>query len=278
MDIRIIDSLVPESEVGTAIQALVRTQLANEQSLDATLRQIGFYGGKTLLIGGFVDGRLATMNAFMPQTFVKGGDSVVGYQSGFSATGGEHRGKGYWPKLMAAGLDLIRAEGGAFVFGFPNPVSHPLFEKKLDFTTASMWRVVGPAMGTHVIRLESRRAERFYRPDLRQLATSKRESDPGLVQVEANGGFAFGKVRTSKGLRVADVGGLECAGGDLSSIVRALCKAARAPFFRLEASDSSEFETGLRPKRASRPVILKSLGAPLAITDISFVGGLADSY
>ena len=278
MDIRIIDNVSSDSAVGTAIHDLVRTQLANEQSLETTLSQIGYDSGKTLLIGGFVDNKLATMNAFIPQVFVKRKESIVGYQSGFSATSGEHRGKGFWPKLMTDSFDLLRSEGGKFVYGFPNPVSHPLFEKKLGFTTAPTWRVVLPTLVTRVVKFECRQAGNYFRPDLYQLADLKRQSDADLIQVEANGSFAFGKVRNAKGLRFVDVGGMTSEDGCLNNSIRLLCKAASAFVFRFEASQTSEFHKGFRPKRASRPVIFKPLNDRLVIGDISFVGGLADNY
>ena len=278
MDIRIIDHVAPDSLVGVAIQDLVRNQLANDQSLEATLNQIAFDSGKTLLIGGFIDDKLATMNAFMPQVFERSGARIVGYQSGFSATGGEHRGKGYWPKLMSASMDLLRGENGHFVFGFPNPISQPLFEKKLGFMTTPTWRVILPALMARAARFELQRTSDFYRPDLRELANSKRIADAKLVEVQTNGSFAFGKVRKKKGFRYVDVGGMTNGDNRLNDCIRLLCKATGTSFFRFEASESSEFGSSFRPRRPSRPVIFKALSDQLSIGDISFIGGLADDF
>jgi hypothetical protein len=278
MDIRIIEKISPESDVGEAIHNLVCTQLGNEQSLEATLGQIGYESGKAILVGGFVNSELATMNAFMPQSFVRSNRSIVGYQSGFSATDGNHRGKGYWPKLMAASIDIMRSKGAGFIFGFPNPVSQPLFEKKLGFTTAPMWRVVAPELMGRMVKFETERIRDCYRPNLRELADLKRQGDVDLIQVEADGCFAFGKVRSAKGLRFVDIGGLASEDGRLNNAVRLLCKAARAPVFRFEADQRGMLQNAFWPKRVSRPVIFKALNDELSIGDISLVGGLADNY
>jgi Acetyltransferase (GNAT) domain len=279
MEIRVIDDVMTNQEIGTDLGRLVHNELANEQSLDATLRQIGYDEGGTLIVGGFVDGRLATMNAFMHQSFVRAGETFTGYQSGFSATGSEHRGKGYWPKLLTASMEIVRGAGGHFIYGFPNPVSHPLFVKKLGFATAPMWKSLLPAVATNFIRFPVRQTDSFFRADLGELADWKMAAVAGgVIRAAGDTYFAFGKARMSKGVRYIDIGGMSSGDGRLNLPIRHLCKAARASMFRFEASQSSEFSGGFPAKRPSRPVIFKALDGPLTIDDVSFTGGLADSY
>lgn len=278
MDIRLIEELSEGSPVGDAVRDIVRTQLGNEQSLQATVKQIGFDSGKTLLLGGFVDGKLATMNAFMPQTFRRDGQAITGYQSGFSATGGEHRGKGYWPKLLSAGMDILKEQGGDFVYGFPNPVSHPLFVKKLDFQTAQMWKTVLPVFASRVLRLRCDRPGRQFEPDVRELMALKSDLHPDLVTLDTPGYQGFGKPRQVKGVRMIEIGALSSDSGDLGVPIRRLAKSAGAAVFRFEASEASCFNSGFVLRRPSRPVIFKSLHTGLGIDDVMFVGGLSDDY
>jgi hypothetical protein len=278
MDVHMIDEVSEQSLVGQAIRDLVRLQLGNEQTLDATLRQIGFGSGGTLLLGGFVDGQLATMNAFMPQTFLRNGAKVVGFQSGFSATGGEHRGKGYWPKLLNASMDILTSRGADFIFGFPNPVSQPLFEKKLGFDTAQMWRTVLPTTATYLKRFRCSPGAGTFVPDLEQLTRRKAQVHPDLVQIDTGTWSGFGKVRKSRGLHVIDIGGMQSTDGELNLPIRRLGRKAGAAMFRFEASESSCFSASFRPKRFSRPVIFKRLASDLRIDDITFLGGLSDDF
>lgn len=278
MDIRLIDEVSENSSVGIAIRDLISTQLGNEQTLDATLRQIGFGSGGTLLIGGFVDEKLATMNAFTPQTFIRNKEKITGYQSGFSATGGEHRGKGYWPKLLNAGMDLLKDQGASFVFGFPNPISQPLFEKKLNFDTTQMWRIALPVLATKLIKFSVQRPAQLFEPDLLELMALKAEVHSGLITIDADGGRGFGKRRRIKGFQVMDIGGVSSDDGDLNGLINRLAKLAGAMLFKMEVSESNSLASGLYPRHPSRPVIFRSLGADLCIDDIGFVGGLSDDY
>jgi hypothetical protein len=113
---------------------LVSKELGGEQSIEEIERVIDYKHGAVVL-GGFVGDEMVCMNAFMPMLFSDGTNQILGYQSGFSATSSEHRGKGYWPKLLIASEGILAGMGASFIFGYPNEVSHPLFVKKLDYTT-----------------------------------------------------------------------------------------------------------------------------------------------
>ncbi|MGV9011300.1 MAG: GNAT family N-acetyltransferase [Flavobacteriales bacterium] len=57
------------------------------------------------------------------------GEQVVAAQSGDTATRPAHRGKGLFRLLHDRTMELCRAEGIAFIFGFPNENSYPGFKK-----------------------------------------------------------------------------------------------------------------------------------------------------
>lgn len=275
MIIKRIEDISRESDVGKAVAALVSTQLGNHQRLEATLDQIDYHTGRTILIGGFVDGQLATMNAFMPQAFGRLGHEILGYQSGFSATHGDHRGKGYWPRLLSASEDILRAAGAGFIFGFPNAVSQPLFEKKLGYSTAPMVKTVFPVQALPLAKRIRKSPDIFYCPDIRQTAEWKRRSDPEVIVVDHDGSAAFGKAKRSRGIRFIDIGGLA---GSQDAAIRLICKAGRVSFFRFEWSEPGEYSRSFWPKRYSRPVIFKSLMSGMEIQNVSFTGGLADNF
>lgn len=275
MIIKRIEDISRDSDVGKAVAALVSTQLGNHQRLEATLDQIDYHTGRTILIGGFVDDQLATMNAFMPQTFGKPGHEILGYQSGFSATHGDHRGKGYWPRLLAASEEILRSAGAGFVFGFPNSVSHPLFEKKLNYSTAPMFKAVLPVQALVLTKHRRKVVDIFYCPDIRQTADWKRRSDPEVILVDHDGSAAFGKAKRSRGIRFIDIGGLT---GLEDAAIGLICKAAKVSFFRFEWSEPGAYSGSFWPKRYSRPVIFKSLTSGMEIQDVSFTGGLADNF
>jgi len=59
--------------------------------------------------------------------------SIVGGQSGDSMTLDAYRGKGIFTTLAKACHNKAAEDGLAFVFGFPNQASYPIFKNKLDW-------------------------------------------------------------------------------------------------------------------------------------------------
>lgn len=70
----------------------------------------------------------------LPVTLVDGGRELLTAQSGDTMTDPEYQGRGLFSRLGAATYDLARAEGIAFVFGFPNANSYPGFVKRLGWS------------------------------------------------------------------------------------------------------------------------------------------------
>jgi hypothetical protein len=89
---------------------------------------------KRHVIHGFLDnGRIVAANTFIKLKFNLSDVELVGYQSCFSATARESRGRGLWPKLMALAEFDIFNTNAAFIFGFPNDASFPIFKNRLHY-------------------------------------------------------------------------------------------------------------------------------------------------
>ena len=123
------------------VAALVSSELGGNRTGESILQTINFQSGGTKVLGGFIGENLVSMNAFMKTTFHGTGGDVVGYQSGFSATDSAHRGNGYWPKLLSFAENYPAQTGASLIYGFPNPVSHPLFVKKLRYETLDLYNL-----------------------------------------------------------------------------------------------------------------------------------------
>jgi hypothetical protein len=72
-------------------------------------------------------------NAFISHDLVLNGEMVNCYQSCFTATSNQHRGKKIFQNLILTAHEILRARGAGFIFGFPNDSSYPLFTKKLGY-------------------------------------------------------------------------------------------------------------------------------------------------
>lgn len=102
--------------------------------------------GKSLYIGAYKDGKLAGFNAFIQHDFYHQQQVVEGYQSCWSATHSEHRGKGIFAAIINEAKRILKERGAAFIFGFPNANSHPIFTKKLGFYEVPLMKVQTPVV------------------------------------------------------------------------------------------------------------------------------------
>lgn len=102
--------------------------------------------GKSLYIGAYKDGKLAGFNAFIQHDFNHQQQVVECYQSCWSATHSEHRGKGIFAAIINEAKRILKERGAAFIFGFPNANSHPIFVKKLGFYEVPLMKVQAPVM------------------------------------------------------------------------------------------------------------------------------------
>ncbi len=87
----------------------------------------------SLYLGAFKSGVLAGFNAFIAHDFCFQNGMVEAYQSGWSATHPDHRGKGVFFEIISSAKKILKQREAAFIFGFPNANSHPIFTKKLGF-------------------------------------------------------------------------------------------------------------------------------------------------
>ena len=272
-----IDAIDADSDIARQIETVVREALGLDQPLGKTLRQINFGDGGTVIVLGKVGDDLATMNAFMGHPFSNGQDKFIAYQSGFSATANAYRGKGLWPKMLVASEEMLAERGGRFIFGFPNPVSHPLFVNKLGYETQDMVRTVLPSLGAAFLRHEPD-ADR-YKPDVRATYRWKQaNSEEALVTHEHHDAFLFGRLNSARGLSYLDIGAVDFGNCDPKDVVRGACDAAGTRLFRLEVSQGSRIASTTPLMRQSRPVIFKPLGGKSLPQKMDIFGGLADTY
>ena len=122
-----------EPEIAQAFIALVEAELGGVRQLTTIKRALDYDAGNAKIIGGFLGDTLVSINAFMKMEFFLGERTLIGYQSGFSATSRLHRGKGLWVNLLKFSEEYLASLGASFVFGFPNPISHPIFTTKLGY-------------------------------------------------------------------------------------------------------------------------------------------------
>jgi predicted N-acetyltransferase YhbS len=100
----------------------------------------------SLYLGSFKNGVLVGFNVFIAHDFCYQNKRVEAFQSGWSATHPDHRGKGIFFELISTAKEILKARKAAFIFGFPNANSHPIFTKKLGFYEIPLCKVQLPTL------------------------------------------------------------------------------------------------------------------------------------
>ncbi len=89
--------------------------------------------GKSLYLGCYFKEELVAVNIFIAHELLINNTNVIAHQSCWSATIKEHRGNGLFIRLIENAKIILKQNGSAFIFGFPNINSKGIFIKKLGF-------------------------------------------------------------------------------------------------------------------------------------------------
>jgi len=86
------------------------------------------------LLGAKYENEIIGCNAFLPYDFTLNNQPWVGYQSCWSATHPDHRGKGIFAAIINEAKQKLKGEGAGFIYGMANDNSHSIFVNKLGFS------------------------------------------------------------------------------------------------------------------------------------------------
>lgn len=100
--------------------------------------------GKTLYLGAFEGNELAAFNAFIGHTMQLNDEIIIAHQSCWTATSPKHRNKGLFSKIINSGKEILKQQGSAYIFGYPNVNSYPIFTQKLGFREIPLRRAFIP--------------------------------------------------------------------------------------------------------------------------------------
>lgn len=93
---------------------------------------------KTKYLAALKDGKIAAVNFFIGHELQLNGQNLIAHQSCWTATSPAHRKKGLFTRLIEEAKLVLKQEGSAFIFGFPNHNSEGIFVNKLGFNSFEM--------------------------------------------------------------------------------------------------------------------------------------------
>jgi GNAT superfamily N-acetyltransferase len=104
-------------------------------SMDSVRRDLAaqFFDTEALYLGAWHKDQLVAFNGFLPHRLSYGDESVLVYQSVYSATLPEFGGRGLFSRIQEEARLRLRARGAQLIVGYPNSRSFPIFTQKLGF-------------------------------------------------------------------------------------------------------------------------------------------------
>lgn len=177
---------------------------------------------ESVFFGAYAGDRLAGVNGFIAHSILLDGALSIAYQSCWSATLPDFRGKGLFTRIINHAKDALRGRA-AFIFGFPNHLSGPIFTGKLGFREVGMARVVFATKGPRALLQSQLDYDRYMsllssptlvKFDQYENAAWKRlEHGSSLLDFEHNTNYIWGTVATRRvagvPVKVLLVGGCE---------------------------------------------------------------------
>ena len=178
----------------------------------------------TCMFGAYVDGQLAAVNAFIAHEVEKNGEAGLAYQSCMSATDPAFAGRGLFTGIINHAKHGLKDKGGAFIFGYPNHKSGPIFTGKLGFSVSPCAVAYIPAVGVGDYRLTLVSSkglctrlfsDRSIQFNARATAEWKRQRPYKLFEFEMFTNFLFGRL-VEKPTRAGRVKMLQIGGYEIN--------------------------------------------------------------
>ena len=141
-DLRVLD--IRDDETNKKIIALQRLTFGDSIGIEKLRLNTFTNKEKTLYLGAFKNNELAGFNGFIAHELHHQNKIIDAYQSCWSATHPEHRGKGIFYRIVNEAKQILKERNGGFIFGFPNANSHPIFIKKLGFYEIPLQKIQVP--------------------------------------------------------------------------------------------------------------------------------------
>lgn len=252
---------------------------------------------ETLLLGSFDGDKVVGLNGFIAHPVCRDGETAFAFQSCLSATDPEYRGQGIFTSLIDEAKNLLKRRGAAFLFGFPNASSGPIFTGRLGFRARQLSVVymplVWPGFSSRLCIDTDRMcdlaaaSEHRIMFDAYQTAAWKRgRYGDGLRCFEHRTNYIFGRIFTRRvrglALRFFAVGGYEINKPPLlPDLVRQVRRQTRAHVLRFILPGCASLAGAaryLRPGVATEPLITFPLNWEPEGNCVEAWTGLKDVY
>ena len=234
-----------DPELSEQIVELLRSAFGGQVDL-ASLKRNTTTGAAqpSLYLAAIEDGEVIGFNAFISHELLFEVRTISCFQSCWTATSPAHRGKRIFQAIIKAAHDILKDRGAAFVFGFPNDSSYPLFTKKLGYREipSLKWQMLhipglrGSWFSTDRQPDDSWKRNAIDQNDVQLIGWKRKDIGADVLVATYENSLAWGVRRVGKrrGFPIAylDVGGISLGdSGHLSLVLVALRSMAKPTLY-----------------------------------------------
>lgn len=249
----------------------------------------------SLYLAAILENKVIGFNAFISHELYLNKTVITCYQSCWTATSSEHRGKKVFQNLILTAHDILKERGAAFVFGFPNDNSYPLFTKKLKYREIPSLKWQMPNIlgirwswyNPHPKSLEYLKQDAVLQNDPQLVDLKFKELGDNLVKAEFEGSLVWGvrRLTVRKGISVPyfDIGGFDLVhSSHLPRLINLLRHSTNfVAYFQLVTVANNSFNGLLRRVETSTSNCLIVYDLNLETSkgiDLNFFAGLRDVF
>jgi N-acetylglutamate synthase-like GNAT family acetyltransferase len=249
---------INDADVDFEVRNLIRlayntTDLLPEKYLAANIRSSS--SKQSLFLVALEDNKIIGCNAFIADEFLLDEKVYMGYQSCWTVTHPEYRGRHVFSTIINEAKKILKAQGAGFLYGIANNQSNPIFIQKLGFreTASLVLRIPNvPFIKYFYFTGKLLQHDRVCKINEELVKERKAIQYPSEVKVvKHNDSWLWGKLIRKKkfGLQfpVFYVGGVQLdKEKDLSGLVSAVFKLKPVLFIQFFTSKTNTFNVLLR--------------------------------
>lgn len=244
--------------------------------------------------GVYEHSQLIAFNCFIAHSVHRGGMLGIAYQSCLTVTRQDHKGKGLFSKIINFAKTDLKHKGGAFIFGFPNMNSGPIFVNKLGFSLSKnissiIIKLPIGSLGTLNTKklLQNLNSEELITFDYRETAIWKKNSlESSFFEYDNLTNYIFGSIVTrkigGKNLKILAVGGVEINKPyQINSFLLDAIRKSESDLLRIVSNISGPISKSsliTRGKHSTEPLITYSLNWDVDASFVEAMTGLKDVY
>jgi len=288
---------INDTSTRAKVTSLMNEVFETRLSEDKLLRNTATRNMQSVYLGAFKGDELAAVNFFIAHEIQLNNQTLIAHQSCWSATSPKHRKKGLFSLLINTAKEQLMASGSAFIFGFPNQNSEPIFILKLGFRKCNMSKINIPVklLSRLFLMLTIKQKDQFF---LLETANCLIPVESEIIELKENeygadvkvfgayNNLIWGKTKSRKtrwgALSFFIVGGIQVnKPGLLPELFRALVRQEKPDVIQVAGVANSSLWSlfnGVKAANRIEPLIVYDLNSDTTTSKFNFFTGIKDVF